>query len=118
MSRVVHAVATLLLVACFIAGLLYAPWWIVPVLAALYALFRRARSAPVEAAVAALLATLLLLVRQIASPAFGRLLAQLGEVFPVPGAVVVALSALLAMLLAYSSARVMIGVAGVRDASR
>lgn len=118
MSRVVHALATLLLVACFIAGLLYAPWWIVPVLATAYALLRRVRSAPLEAAVAALIATLLLLVRQIASPSFGRLLAQLGEVFPVPGAVVVAMSALLAMLLAYSSARVAIGVAGVRDVPR
>lgn len=113
MSRVVHLLATVLLVACFIAGLLYAPWWIVPALATVYALLRRTRSAPAEAAAAALIATLLLLVRQIASPAFGRLLAQLGETFPVPGAAVVVLSALLFMLLAYCSARVVIGVAGV-----
>ena len=118
MTRVVHTLSTLLLVACLIAGLLYAPWWIVPAIAALHGLLRRVRSAPMEAAVAALLATLLLLVRQIVSPAFGRLLSQLGEIFPVPGAAVVGLSALLAMLLAWSSARVAIGVAGVRDLPR
>lgn len=118
MSRIVHLIATLVMVACFVAGLLYAPWWIVPVLGAVYALLRRSRSAPMEAAVAALVATLLLLARQIASPAFGRLLAQLGEIFPIPGAGVLALSALVAMTLAYSSARVAIGVAGVRDGPR
>lgn len=118
MSRAIRVLATVALAACFTAGLLYAPWWIVPLIAAAYALLRRAGSAPAEAAFAALLATLLLLVRQIASPAFGRLLAQLGEIFPLPGAGVLALSALLAMTLAYSSARVAIGVAGVRDRPR
>jgi hypothetical protein len=114
-SRGLRILLLLVLAAAFAAGLLFGAWWTIPAVAALYALVRRARSAPLEAAMAALLATLALLARQMLLPSFGRLLAQLGEVFPVPGTAVAGFTLLLAVTLAFTSARVVVGVAGVRD---
>ena len=63
----------------------------------------------------AFIASLVLLSRHMVLPGFGRLLDQLGGIFPVPGLAVVGITLLLAMLLAFTSARVAIGVVGVRQ---
>ena len=110
-------VVVLLLSPLMIAGTWYAGWIAVPVLAAVFALVRRDARAPQEAGVAALLAWLVLLTRTATAPSFGTLLHQLGEIFPMPGLVVALLPLLLAVILAASAARVVVGVVGVRAVS-
>lgn len=111
-----RAVRILLLAAAFVAGLWFVDWWTIPLFAALHALLWRNRGAGVEAMFAALIATVVLLARQMLGPSFGTLVNTLGQVFPVSGVAVVGITLLLAMLLAYTAARSAIGLAGVRDA--
>jgi len=108
----------LLLAAMVAAGTLLVGWWTVPVIAAAYALLRRSAVAPREAMVGALLGWTLLLVRQMQQPSFTTLLDRLGGIFPLPGIGVAGLALLLAVLLAWSAARVTIGVFGVSDRAR
>ncbi|MES2522236.1 MAG: hypothetical protein V4617_06015 [Gemmatimonadota bacterium] len=101
-----------LLAAAFLGGLYLVAWWTVPLVAGAYALLRRDSLASREAAVGALIATVVLLMRQMLLPAFSTLLSHLGQIFPVPGIVVLGLSLLLAMVLAFTSARVVTGIVG------
>ena len=110
-----RALRILMLALLFAAGLWYLAWWSVPLVAALWALVRRDRAAPREATLGALLATVVLLARQMISPAFGRLLAQLGELFPVPGIALMGFTLLLATLLAFTGARVVTGAVGAGE---
>ena len=96
-------------------GTWFGGWLAVPVCAAVYAASRRSVHAPADMAVAASLAWAALLVRLSPNPAFGRLISQLGQIFPAPGAAVALLAIVLAAVLAFTAARVSIGVAGVRD---
>ena len=85
-------------------------------------LVRRRRSAPAEAALACLVAEITLLVPALISPTFGKLLSQLGAVFPVSGIGVAAITLALAIILSYASARVVnrrdrSGRAGLGNAS-
>ena len=105
----------LLCLSLMMAGTWFAGWLAIPVLAAAYALVRRDRRAPGEAGVAALLTWLLLGLRLTRQPSFNTLLQQLGQIFPVPGLVVAAISLLLAAVLAACAARVVIGIVGVRE---
>ena len=107
-------VLIVVLMALMIAGTWFAGWVTVPVLAALFALVRRDLRAPRDAGIAALHAWLFLLLRMTSQPSFNTLLNQLGQIFPVPGAAVAGLSLLLAVVLAASAARVMIGIVGIR----
>jgi len=104
----------LLLSPLMIAGTWFAGWIAVPILAAVFALIRRDPGATREAGVAALMAWLLLLIRAAKAPSFATLLHQLGQIFPVPGIAVAALSLLLAVVLAATAARVTLGFVGVR----
>lgn len=81
-------------------------WYSVPVLGALYALLLRKEHAAGDAALAALLGWGALLARVSAAPSFTTLLDRLGGIFPIPGTAVVALTLVLAVLLAWSSARI------------
>jgi len=108
----------LLLAALLAAGTMLLGWWSVPAIAAVYALLRRDVRAPREALVAALLAWLALFARVMQYGAFSTLLDRLGKIFPMPGPGVVALALVLAMLLAWSAARLTIGVVGVSNATR
>lgn len=110
--------SVLMLAALVAAGTLLVGWWTVPVIAAAYALLRRSRGAPSEAMVAALLAWLLLLARLMQHDSFSTLLDRLGGIFPLPGIGVAALALLLAVLLAWSAARVTIGIVGVSEPAR
>jgi len=96
-------------------GTLFVGWWTVPVIGAIYALLSRHTSAPRESALAALLAWAALLARLKSYAAFGTLLTQLGQLFPIPGAGVAAFTLALGVVLAATAARVMIGVVGVRE---
>lgn len=78
--------------------------------AVLYALLRRHARAPAEAMTGALLASLILLARQMLMPAFTNLLTQMGSIFPVPGIFIFGLTLLMAMVLAFTGARVASGV--------
>lgn len=91
-------------------------WLAVPVLAVAYAVKVRSASAPLDAALAAAGAWLVLLLRLTLFPAFGTLLSQLGQLFPVPGVAVAAVALALAALLAWSAARLTLGVTGFRRA--
>ncbi len=93
-------------------------WMAVPVLALGYATKVRTERAAVDAAIAAAAAWLVLLLRMAAFPAFGTLLTQLGQLFPVPGIAVAALAVALAALLAWSAARLTLGLTGIRSAPR
>ncbi len=99
----------LLLAALIGAGTMFLGWWAVPAVAALYALLRRDPAAPREAMLAGLLAWILLLSRAMTAPAFSTLLDRLGRIFPLPGAGVIVLTLVLAMLLSWSAARVITG---------
>jgi hypothetical protein len=110
--------AILLLAALLGAGTMLLGWWTVPVIAAVYALLRRNALAPAEAMLAALIAWSALFVRVAQYSAFSTLLDRLGKVFPMPGAGVFALALVLVVLLAWSAARVTIGVFGVSNARR
>ena len=68
-----------------------------------------------QAALAEAIAWIGLLARAMQFEAFGRLLSQLGQIFPMPGPVVAALTVLLAVILAVTAARVVTGVVGVKD---
>lgn len=107
----------LLVLACaalMIAGTWFVGWMAVPAIAAVYALARRDLRAPREAGIAALMAWLVLLVRLKMQLSFMTLLAELGQIFPVPGFAVAGLALLLAIVLAMTAARVVIGLVGVR----
>ena len=103
--------------ALMIAGTWFLGWIAVPAIAAVYALARRDMRAPREAGLAALLAWLALLVRLKMQPSFNTLLDELGQIFPVPGFAVAGLALLLAVVLATTSARLVVGIAGVRASS-
>lgn len=92
-------------------------WYAVPALASVYALVLRKRHASGEAALAALLAWGALLARAATAPAFTTLLDRLGGIFPLPGAGVAALTLVIAVLLAWSAARVVSAVV-VRETSK
>jgi hypothetical protein len=114
MNRVLR-IAALTLV--FAAGTVFLDWSIVPVIASVYALLRRATAATVDAAVAAAVAWLVLIGRQASFPAFGSLLSTLGDIFPVPGVAIIGVAIALAAVLAASAARLSLGIVGVRDES-
>ncbi len=97
------------------AGTWFGGWLAVPLCAAVYAAAQRTSRAPGDIAVAASLAWAILLVRLAPNPAFGRLVSQLGQIFPAPGLAVALVAILLAGVLAFTAARVSIGVLGVRD---
>ena len=96
-------------------GTWFGGWLAVPLCAAVYAATRRSTRAPLDMAIAASLAWAALLVRLSPNPAFGKLLSQLGQIFPAPGVAVAALASVLAAILAFAAARLSIGVGGVRD---
>jgi hypothetical protein len=106
-----------LLAIAFSLGTWFGGWIAVPAIAVVYAFWRRDIRAPREAGVAALVSWLALLVRLKPNPAFNTLLAQLGQLFPVPGIGVAALTLLFAVILAASAARLTIGLVGVRGAA-
>lgn len=112
MSKVARLAIVAALAAAYVVGLLYGEWWTVPIVAAGYALLRRGADAPRQAMIGALIGVLVLLAVHASRPGFSRLLASLGAIFPVPGAVVLLLSLLLTMTIAYTSARVVTGVVG------
>ena len=97
-----------------IAGTWFLGWIAVPAIAAVYGLARRDMRAPREAGLAALLAWLVLLLRLKMQPSFATLLAELGQIFPVPGFAVALLALLLAIVLAMTAARFVIGIVGFR----
>jgi len=101
----------LLLATCIGAGTLFIGWWTVPIVAAAYALVRRNALAPREAMLAALVAWLLLFSRIMSQPAFPTLLDRLGKLFSMPGVLVLALAFGFVVVLAWSAARVVTGVA-------
>lgn len=107
-----RALRLVVLSVLFAAGLWYVAWWTIPVIAAVYALVTRHRAAAWEAMASALIASVILLARQLVGPASIALLSTLGQVFPIPGVAVAGLTLLLAMVLAYTSARVVLGIAG------
>ncbi len=106
-----------LLAAAMAAGTVFVAWWTIPVIAATYALLARHHRVARDSALAALCAWAALLIHLSRYDAFSSLLAQLGQIFPVPGAVVAALTLALAAVLAASAARVAIGLTGVRETS-
>lgn len=108
---------TAALVAAFALGTVFLDWSIVPVIASVYALVRRDNSVVAEVAAAASLSWLLLVWRQMSNPAFAKLLSTLGDIFPVPGIVLIGISLLLAAILAASAARLSLGLVGVRDSA-
>jgi hypothetical protein len=104
-----------LLAVAFAAGMHFVDWWAVPLIGAIYGLLIRRARAPREAMFGALLGTVALLLPQALLPAFMRLLEQLGSIFRMPGVAVLGLTVLIAMILAFTSARVAVGVAGTRE---
>ena len=113
-----RALGVFLVAAVIAVGTWFGGWLAVPLCAIVYAIARRERSAPLDAAAGAALAWLALLLRLAPNHAFGTLLLQLGQIFPAPGLIIVAVTVLLAALLAGTSARVALGVVGIREASR
>ena len=111
-----RVVGVILAAVAFAIGLYFQGWITVPLVGAIYGAGLRRRSAPPDAMVGAMLASLALLLPQAIMPAFPRLLEQLGSIFPMPGIAVLALTVLVHMILAFTSARVAIGVVGVREA--
>ena len=99
------------------AGTWFAGWYAVPVIAAIYALLVRRSYAPDEAALAALFAWGALLARAAAAPAFGTLLGRLGGIFPIPGSAVAVVTVAIAVLLAWSAARIVSALV-VREPNR
>lgn len=94
----------------FAAGTWFFGWYAVPIAAAIYALVLRKSYAPGEAALAALLAWGALLARAAVAPSFSTLLARMGGIFPIPGTAVLALTLVIAVLLAWSGARIVSGI--------
>lgn len=105
----------LLLIACFAAGVYFIAWWTVPLVAGLFALLYRGRRAPRDAMLGALSSSLLLLAPRAAVPSFAPLLRQVGQTFPMPGVAVLVLGVLLSMTLAFTAARVVLGIVGSRE---
>ncbi len=103
------------LILAFAAGTMMLDWATVPVIASMYALFRREPGATVEVSVAAAVSWLVLIGRQASAPAFGTLLTALGGIFPVPGIAVALIAVALAALLAGSAARLSLGLVGFRS---
>jgi hypothetical protein len=89
-------------------------WWCIPVLAVAHALIRRSSAAPIEAAIGAMIAWAALFLLNAGKPAFSVLLTRLGGVFPMPGAIVLAIAVLFAGILAWSAGRLTIGVRGLK----
>lgn len=110
-----RTLAIVLLAGAMGAATVVVGWWGVPVLAAGYALLTRHERAPRDSALAAVVSWGVLLAQLTRFSAFSNLLAQLGGIFPIPGPAVAALTLALAMLLAACSARVVIGLTGVRE---
>jgi hypothetical protein len=110
-----RTIRILLLAGAFGAGLYFVAWWTVPLVAALFALLYRGRTAPSDAMIGALVASLVLLAPRMLYPSFGTLLRQLGQIFPMPGVAVLLLGILLTMVLAFTAARVALGVVGTRS---
>ena len=92
----------------------FGEWWCVPLVGAAYALFRRSSAAPIEAGLGAMLAWAVLFLLNAGQPAFPVLLTRLGGVFPMPGAIVLVIAVLFASLLAWSAARLVLGMTGTR----
>lgn len=90
-------------------------WWCIPIVAAVYPLVRNTSASPVEAGVGAMLAWAALFLINAGAPAFHLLLTRLGGVFPMPGAIVLVIAVLFAGLLAWSAARLVLGIRGFRD---
>lgn len=111
-------VRVVLLAALMAVATCFAGWITLPALAAVYAVLVRARSAPGEAALAALIGWGVLLARVSMVPAFTTLLSRLGGIFPIPGvAVALGVTLLFAVVLAWSAARVVVGVLPLRCAT-
>jgi hypothetical protein len=89
-------------------------WWCVPLVGALYVLIRRSSAAPIEVGLGAMLAWGALFLLNAGTPAFSVLLTRLGGVFPMPGAIVLVIAVLFAGLLAWSAARMVLGVVGTK----
>ena len=96
-------------------GTWFGGWLAVPLCATVYAATRRTSRAPTEVAVAAAIAWIALLVRLVPNPAFARLMSQLGQIFPAPGFAVAILAVALASILAFTAARLTVGVTGVHE---
>lgn len=103
-------IRVLVLAVLMAAATMFFGWVAVPVLAAVFAVIVRGVTAPSEAALAALLGWGALLARVAMAPAFSTLLPQVGAIFQVPGVVVVVLSVVLGVLLAWSAARAVTGI--------
>lgn len=99
-------IRVLVLAVLMAAATMFFGWITVPVLAAVFAVIVRSASAPGEAALAALFGWGALLARVAMVPAFTTLLPQVGEIFQMPGWAVAVLSVVVAVLLAWSAARV------------
>ena len=107
---------SVVLVAIVVAvGTWFGGWLAVPLCAAVYAAARRSNGAPREVALASAIAWIALLVRLAPNPAFGKLLTQLGQIFPAPGFAVAMLAVALASVLAFTAARLTVGVTGVHE---
>jgi hypothetical protein len=85
-----------------------AGWWAVPLVAALWVLWR-GRS-PWRVALAAALAWAGLLSLTIPTASLGRLAPRLGGIFGVPGWAALILTPIYALALAWAAARVVMGV--------
>lgn len=102
------------LVVAVAAGTHFIGWSAVPIVAAIAAVVRRRPELPGQMALAAALAWGGLLGWRATSPAFTTLLDRLGGVFPAPGWVLAIVAVLFAAVLAWSTARVTVGLLGVR----
>jgi hypothetical protein len=111
----IRTVGVVIVAVAFGIGLYFQGWATVPLVGAIYAVASRRRSAPQDAMLGAMIAAIALLVPQMIMPTFLRLLEKLGSIFPMPGITVLALTVLLMMILAFTSARVALGIVGTRD---
>jgi len=91
-----------------------AGWWSVPVFAVVYTLARRSGAAPVDAAIGTFIAWVSLLLSRTVLAGNDILLTKLGQIFPVPGFAVLVIAALFAMVLAWSAARLALGIVGTK----
>lgn len=110
-----RALRLLLLVGVFAGGVYFVAWWTIPIVAALFALVFRDRSAPRDAMLGAMGASLVLLAPRAIRPSFPTLLHQVGQTFPLPGVAVLGVGLLLSMLLAFTAARVALGIVGTGE---
>jgi hypothetical protein len=111
----VSAVLRLAVLAAAIAwATSYIGWIAVPAVAAVAAVVRRTPDISGQVALGAALAWGGLLARHATAPGFGTLLDRLGAVFPAPGWVLLLVTVGLAAALGWSSARLVVGMVGVR----